>query len=203
MTRGAFTRREFIRVSGLAAGGFAALGLPTCGGRDDTKGASDAEGIKGKDGNELPGLGGAPNTHEGRTIAAFCDTVIPGAYRDPKGAPGAIDTTAVGLFFDPDLPAATFVPLLVALLDARAKGDEGADFAAISPEAREAVLDKTLQEVEVVTFAVELAKLAYYSTEEAAAHLGYPGPNAGYVFDPDFSFGIPMAREITTDGNLA
>ena len=29
--------------------------------------------------SELPTLGGAPDTPEGRVIAAFCDTVVPGA----------------------------------------------------------------------------------------------------------------------------
>ena len=40
---------------------------------------------------DLPHLGGAPDSDEGRAIAAFCDTILPGRHRDETGAPGAID----------------------------------------------------------------------------------------------------------------
>jgi hypothetical protein len=53
-----------------------------------------------------------------------------------------------------------------------------------------------------VEFAVELAKLAFYSSADAGKYLGYPGANAGYIDDPDFSFGVPMSKEVTSDGNL-
>ena len=45
-----------------------------------------------------------------------------------------------------------------------------------------------------------MAKLAYYSSPGAAEALGYPGANPGYRSDPDFSFGVPLAVEITEDG---
>jgi len=31
--------------------------------------------------------------------------------------------------------------------------------------------------------------------------MGYPGANLGYIDDPNFSYGVPMADEITDDGN--
>ncbi len=72
-------------------------------------------------GPALPSLGGAPDTADGRAVAAFVDTVVPGAHRDPTGAPGGLDVDAPAMFFDPELPAAPFVPILVLALDARAR----------------------------------------------------------------------------------
>lgn len=188
------TRREFVRVAGIAAGGFAVLGNIACG--NSSQPTTKTKTLT------LPSLGGAPDTEDGRTIAAFCDTVIPGAYRDPKGRPGLVDTSAVGLFFDPELPALQFVPALAILLNSQSETLFAASFVDIAPEEREEVLAETLKQIEIVNFAVELAKLAFYSSEEAATYLGYPGPNNGYVNDKDFSFGMAMSKEITQDGNL-
>jgi len=185
------TRREFLRLCAAAAGAAAALGLPGCGaGGGETAGPG------------LPSLGGAPDSHEGKTIAAFCDVVIPGAHRDPRRAPGALDVGAVAPFFDPALPAAQFVPTLVALLDLRAQDDFDLHFIALVPAQRETVLERLLADFDLLDFAVQLAKLAYYTAPAGAQHLGYPGANPGYVNDPDFSFGGVLTREITLDGNL-
>jgi hypothetical protein len=187
------SRRQFLRAAQAFAGA-AAWTLSGCG-------RVSSDGPPGTHGG-LPGLGGAPDTHHGWTIAAFCDTVVPGAWRDPEGTPGAIDVAAVGPFFDDALPAAPFVPLLVTLLDAYAGDVAGGTFLEASPEERDEALAKLLDEVELVEFAVQLAKLSYYVSEPAEHVLGFPGPNPGYVDDPDFSFGVPLAAEITDDGNL-
>jgi hypothetical protein len=183
-------RREFIRVATMAAG---ALTLPTslvgCGTRPSEDPA-------------LPTLGGAPDTDEGRVIAAFCDTVLPGKHRDPKGVLGAIDVGAPAAFFDPELPALPLVPVLVAILEGAADDAFGKGFAALTPSERERALEAALAGTPLLDFALQLVKLATYSTEQMGAALGYPGANAGYVSDPQFSFGVKLTDEITTDGNM-
>jgi hypothetical protein len=185
-----WSRREFCRVAGALAG---LAALPRC---------SSGPGSPPAATSMLPSLGGAPDTHEGHTIAAFCDTVVPGRYRDPAGTPGAIDTNAPALFFDPSLPALPYVGLLVILLDGyAAKQRPGAQFVDLVPDERDAAVAAAVDAVDLMYFAIELAKLAHYSSTEAGTALGYPGANPGYWNDPDFSFSRPMAREITVDGN--
>lgn len=152
----------------------------------------------------LPTLGGAPDTLAGHAIACLCDTVIPGAHRDPTGAPGAIDAGVPALFFDRALPAAALVGLIRVVLDSVATEVAGRPFARITVEQRESALQLALDRVPEAEFAVQLVRLGYFASSVAARHLGYPGPNPGYRSDPDFSFGeAPLAREVTlaTDGN--
>ncbi len=68
-------------------------------------------------------------------------------------------------------------------------------------EEREEALTAVAAEVDLLDFAIQLARLAYYSSPITAAHLGYPGANPGYWRDENFSFDRPMATEITEDGN--
>jgi hypothetical protein len=200
-----WSRRELLRMAGLAAAALATPGaLAACDGGPTPPPDGGPQPDAGPEPFDLPTLGGAPDTAEGRTIAALVDTVMPGRHRDPTGAPGGIDVGAPAFFFDPALPAASFVPLLVALLDSTATELHGIRrFTRLTPEQRDAVVERALRDVPVFAFAVQLAKLAYYASAEAGAHLGYPGANTGYVDDADFSFGRAMAREITTDGNLS
>lgn len=207
------SRREFLRlasllVAGLTAGcgdGEAPVPVP----EDASEPgpcvpAPDAAWLVPSDPRvELPHLGGAPDTPQGWTIAAFVDTVVPGAHRDPTGAPGGIDVGAAALFYDPELPAAEFVPLLATFLDVNAANIASEEiFGTLTAAQREQALDAAL-DLELMDFAVQMAKLAYYSSPAAGCHLGYPGPNPGYVDDPDFSFGVPLATEITDDGNYS
>jgi hypothetical protein len=188
------SRREFIRIATLAAG---ALAVPACLSRQSAPVPVLPIGPA------LPHLGGAPDTADGRTVAAFVDTVIPGRYRDPTGAPGGLDVNAPALFFDPELPALPLVPLLAFLLDQVSGQDfAGRAFADLTVPEREQALEHALQVAAPLELAVQLVKLAYYSSDGAADWLGYPGANAGYVNHPDFSFGRAMAREISADGNV-
>jgi hypothetical protein len=215
-------RRQFVRLSALAAAAFAGLGAcaqqtgainpapvsaPDAGTGVGSDAAADAGGDSAPDAfvsPELPSLGGAPDTPQGRTIAAFVDCVVPSRYRDPTGAPGALDVDAAALFFDPELPAAAFVGVLALLLDSQAKKSfDGRAFVELVPAQRDQVLDALLAGPSPLEFAVQLAKLAYFSSDEAAEHLGYPGPNTGYIGHPDFGFGVALTTEITPDGNLA
>ncbi len=189
-------RREFLRVAAIAA---VAFGTVAC---SEDLPAEEAPAPK-PDTTSLPSLGGAPDTPTGRAVAAFVDTIVPGSHRDPTGAPGALDVGAAALFFDPELPAAQYVGVLVVLLNAQSRVDmEGRDFVDLTVEERDRVVEKLLKDAGPLQFAVQLAKLAYLSSEGAASHLGYPGPNKGYVADADFSFRRPMSKEITSDGNL-
>jgi hypothetical protein len=208
------SRREFLRFVAYATSALAAA----CGGvrsmgDGGAEGGLDAAVESGTGGEAamtadasgvgLPHLGGAPNTNDGRAIAAFVDTVVPGRFRDPTGAIGGIDVGAPGLFFDPELPAARLVTLLRLILDGVARDlFAGRVFAALSFEERDRALEIGLMRVPELEFGIQLAKLAFYSSQEAGRAIGYPGPNPGYVRDPDFSFGRAMAREITRDGNL-
>lgn len=154
------------------------------------------------DPSALPTLGGAPDTHDGRVIAAFIDTVVPGQHRDPEGKVGGIDVGAPGMFFDPDLPAAPFLPLLVVLLDAASTGAHpDRTFDQLTPAEREQVLTDALAATPLLDFAVQLGKLAFFSSEQAGLTLGYPGPNPGYVNDTNLSFGTAITTELTIDGN--
>src|SRR5262249_32753259 len=127
--RPALSRREFCRVAGALAG---LAALPRCSSSPSTRDQMSSA---------LPSLGGAPDTHEGHTIAAFCDTVVPGRWRDPEGTPGALDTNAPALFFDPTLPALPYVGLLVILVDGYAgKVKPGAHFVDLVPDERDAAV---------------------------------------------------------------
>lgn len=194
------SRREFIRVASAAAGSFAAgaSALGALAGCDDSPPACDpAAGAY-----CLPSLGGAPDDFTGQIIAAFCDTVIPGAYRDPEGKPGAIDVDAPALFFDPQLPAKEFVDLLAAYLDGTSRRDFGdRNFIQLTPEEREQAVEIAVDGFEMTEFAIQMARLAFYASAGAAEYLGYPGANPGYRNDPDFTFGVALAEEITEDGN--
>lgn len=200
------SRREFVRVATIAGAAIATGGLLAACGDDDavTPDAGTAPMDAGPElVFDLPTLGGAPDTDVGRTIAAFCDCVVPGRHRDRTGAVGAIDTGAPGFFFDPALPAAQYVSILALALDAKSNSlHRVRRFWALTPMQRDEVVEATLTEIPLLAFAVQLAKLAYFASPEAGAHLGYPGPNPGYRADANFSFGRAMATEITTDGNL-
>jgi hypothetical protein len=182
------SRREFIQLS---AATYSAFVLSGC-----TGNPSDPNSPR------LPSLGGAPDSHDGHVVAAFVDTIVPGKHRDPKGTPGALDVGAAGMFFDPDLPALKLVPLLVTFLDGGANRLFNNDFDQLRPDQRDAVVDDSLANFPPLEFAVQLAKLAYFSSDGGQAAMKYPGPNAGYWQDPDFTYGVALTREITKDGNL-
>lgn len=189
------SRREFLRLAGVAAGAFT---VSACGGG---RGASVCNPLE--KGVCLPTLGGAPARPEGYVIAAFVDTIVPGAHRDPEGAPGGIDVGAPALFFDPELPAAELTSLLVTLLDSTSRRVmDGANFNEIEPADRELVITEAIASFPPMEFAVQLAKLAYFSQIETHDYLGYPGANNGYWSDPNLFFGVAMATEITEDGNM-
>lgn len=213
------SRREFIRVATLAAGAFAAgcvieepepTPTPTPTPRptptpepDPCFEAPAAEWLTPSNAQvDVPHLGGAPDTPTGWAVAAFVDTVVPGAWRDPTGAPGALDVGAPSMFFDPTLPAAEFVEVLAAFLDLVAIGVvDGATFATLSVEDRDEALHRATQSLDLVELAIQLAKLAWFASPTAGCALGYPGANPGWVDDADFSFAIAMSTEITADGN--
>lgn len=210
--RAAMGRREFVKLAGVA---LAAL-TSACPGRsvlapvgdsgvDATARETSVSDAAGSDAGpaSLPTLGGAPDTHAGWTVAALCDTVMPGRHRDPLGKPGAIDTGTPGMFFDPLLPAAPLVPLLVVLLDGASRRiNAGRLFTALTPDEREATLVTAVGDVPELEFGIQLVKLGFYSSDAMRDYLGYPGANPGYLNDPDFTFGRAMATERTTDGNL-
>ena len=202
-------RRAFVQLCSIALAALA----PACPGRGTpTPDASDAStGDASVDTSPadaapanysgLPTLGGAPDTYLGHTIAAFVDTVIPGAHRDPLGKPGGIDVGAPALFFDPQLPAAPLLPLVRSFLDGKARTQYMLLFVQLTPEQRDRTLESIIAETPLMEFAIQLARLAFFSSDGAGRALGYPGANPGYRNDPNFSFGVATCTELTTDGN--
>lgn len=190
-------RRQFLWLASAAAAAFLEAG---CSGPETSGSGTTTTGI---DDGKLPTSGGAPDTDEGWTIAAFCDTVIPGKHRDPTGAVGAIDVNVPGMFWDPALPALQFVGLLRLVLDAQAaSSSEGKKFFQLTYEERDAVLEKLLADEGPVDLAVQMIKAAFYSLPEVSGPMGYPGANDGYLADLDFSFGEALAAQLTPDGNM-
>ncbi len=195
------SRREFMRLAPALAAALAAA----CKGKEPKKAASCFDDYPAPDEpvDGLPHLGGAPDTPMGRCIAAFCDTIVPGAHRDPEGAPGAIDVGGPALFFDPELPAESLLLLLYGYLEGRAQDIRtGTRFEDLTHAEREEAVTVALQELEPFSLAVQMVKISYLSSAGASCHLGYPGANSGYLGDRDLTFGRAMASEITEDGNL-
>jgi hypothetical protein len=204
-------RRRWLQLFAVTAAQFGQACGPRAvlsgdaGDRDGPDGDASASDSGARHPTGLPTLGGAPDTLVGHAIATLCDTVIPGAHRDPTGAPGAVDAGVPALFFDRALPAAALVGLIRTVLDGVASEVGGRAFSRLTIEQRETALQMALDRLPEAEFAVQLVRLGYYASPVAARHLGYPGPNPGYRDDPDFSFGPdPLAREITTgtDGNF-
>ena len=150
---------------------------------------------------DLPHLGGAPDNATGWSVAVFVDTALPGKRLDPTGVAGALDVGVPSMFFDPELPAAAFVTFLAVLLDSVAeKIVPGKTFGTLPLDQRDEAVDEALK-LELMSFALQLVKLGYYSSPTAACILGYPGANPGYIDNRHFSFKRAMSTEITNDGN--
>jgi hypothetical protein len=199
---GPIDRREFLRLSTVALAALSQrcttpVKTPPAG----RCAPSTFPALPTDDPSGLPHLGGAPDTPAGRVIAAFVDTVVPGQHRDPTGAPGGLDVGAPQLFFDPALPTASYVALIVVALDSEAKQIGNAGFAEVPPDVRDQVLDALLASLDQMSFAVQFALLAWLSSTGAACHLGYPGANPGYVSDPELSFRLPITTEKYPDGS--
>jgi hypothetical protein len=155
---------------------------------------------------DLPSLGGAPDTSDSHTIAAFVDAVMPGKHRDPKGVVGALDVGAAGKFFEDGSQMQTLVPLLAAAMDSYARDQFRRDFVQLKASQREDTIAYAITQLPEIEFAVQLAKVSYYASPEAAAALGYPGANNGYIGDDNFSFGTPQTSPhpltVLNGGNL-
>ena len=84
MKKHELNRRKFIHTLSLAYLSFATIGC----GKDNSqiKNKKNKNNVNTYTYNDpaLPDLGGAPNTDDGKTVAAFVDTIIPGSHRDPE-----------------------------------------------------------------------------------------------------------------------
>jgi hypothetical protein len=207
------TRRAFAQLFAVASASLLSACLvrltpvPEGGAPRDASddGATDASADGGPHPTGLPSLGGAPDNRDGQCIACLCDTVIPGAFRDPTGRPGAIDADVPALFFDRALPAASLVGLIRAVLDGVAFEVAQRSFARLTFAQREDAVSRALESVPEAEFAVQLVRLGFFASDVGARSLGYPGANPGYFADPDFTFGsAPLARELTAsdDGHF-
>ena len=87
------------------------------------------------------------------------------------------------------------------VLDNQAQALHSKIFSELIPIEREEVVTRLLLTATELTYAVLLAKIAYFASEGAAEHLGYPGANLGYYDNENLTFGRAMATEITADGN--
>jgi hypothetical protein len=175
----------------------------------------------------VPSLAGIPVADA--TLQAFADTLLPGrrASRtdlgdpiDPRAIagvdaePGAVEADALRLYHDPLIGFDALEPAFLADLSARALQAGRGAFLLLSYEQRVrtvlAGLDfsnptRTLWEAAAAvpfTAFCGAAEHALGTSENASGYrvMGYPGatPN-GYL---DFSYGRPLSRERTGDGNL-
>lgn len=186
------TRRNFVRFSAVAVAVLSQGLMQAC---------AEPEPIKKEP--PLPTCKAA-STDEEKAIEAFCEVVIPGKATDPKGTPGAVEACAVPLFFDEELPAASLVSLIVLMLDssARAVNKEKKKFVDLADDEKIKAVEKGEETLPEFSFAIQLVRLAYYSSEVAAYQLGYPGANDGYINHPHFTFGAAVSKELTPNGNL-
>jgi hypothetical protein len=213
------SRRDFIaRASTLGAGAFVLAALPAARLLEAAPAAAAAG---------VPSLAGIPVADA--TLQAFADTLLPGrrASRtdlgdpiDPRAIagvdaePGAVEADALRLYHDPLIGFDALEPAFLADLSARALQAGRGAFLLLSYEQRVqtvlAGLDfsnptRTLWEAAAAvpfTAFCGAAEHALGTSENASGYrvMGYPGaaPN-GYR---DFSYGRPLSRERTGDGNL-
>jgi hypothetical protein len=207
------SRRDFIaRASTLGAGTYVLAALPA------------ARLVQ-------AALGPRATATADATLQAFADTMIPGrkASRtdlgdpiDPRAIagvdtlPGAVEADALHLFHDPLIGFDALEPAFLADLSARALSAAGnPDFLSLSYDKRVqtalAGLDfsnptRTLWEAAAAVPFTAFCAAAEHPTgtsENASGYrvMGYPGaaPNG---YQHDFSYGRPLSRERTRNGNL-
>jgi hypothetical protein len=216
---GELSRRDFIARAGtLGAGAFVLAALPAA--RLLEAAPAAAAGI--------PSLAGIPVADA--TLQAFADTLLPGrsARRtdlgdpiDPRAIPGvdaeagAVEADALRLYHDPLIGFDALEPAFLVDLSARALQTGGGAFLLLSYEQRVqtvlAGLDfsnptRTLWEAAAAvpfTAFCGAAEHALGTSENASGYrvMGYPGA-APDGYRQDFSYGRPLSRERTGDGNL-
>lgn len=145
-----------------------------------------------------------PVTYEEKCMEALIDTVVPGKKSDPTGAPGALECCALNIAYDRYFPIAAVAPAILESLNLLSKKKYNNDFPSLNLEQRTDVLATLEGEIPQVTLVLRFIRAAFYVglyNDVGLKYLGYPGPNVGYIHE-DYTFGVPMAKELTETGNL-
>ena len=147
-----------------------------------------------------------PLTNDEKKVAAIVDTVVPGKDVDPDGVPGARESCALNLIYDEFYPFVQVLPSLLLLVDTLAgQLHDNKKFMECTLKERTQVLQKAEGTLPLIRLAYRFIRSTFYASNYnmvGAAHIKWPGPNLGYTEHPDFTFGEPLARELTKDGNL-
>ena len=200
--QGELDRRTFLRIASGGSLG-AALAALLC--RGPFRQALASVEFPEPDHQPLEGACIAAASDDEKTVAAIVDTIVPGRTTDPTGAPGALESCAFNLIYDDFFPFAANLPLLLPLVDGLADQLYGKPFVNCSLEERTEVLKRAEETLPFIRLAYRFIRSAFYAGNYnyvGTTSIGWPGPNLGYVGHPDFTFGEPLAQELTVDGNL-
>jgi len=146
-----------------------------------------------------------PLTDDEKKVAAIVDTVVPGKDVDPDGIPGARESCALNLIYDEFYPFVQALPFMLLLVDTKASALYSKKFMECTFKERTKVLQEAEETLPLIRLAYRFIRSTFYASTYnmvGAAHLNWPGPNLGYTEHPDFTFGKPLSRELTKDGNL-
>ena len=195
-------RREFLELAGKGTFG-AALAAAVFGGplRDLYARVKYPE----PDHKPLEGACVEALTDDEKKVAAIVDTVVPGKDVDPDGVPGARESCALNLIYDEFYPFVQVLPSLLLLVDTKASSLYSRTFMECTFKERTKVLQEAEDTLPLIRLAYRFIRSTFYASTYnmvGAAHLNWPGPNLGYTDHPDFTFGAPLSRELTRDGNL-
>lgn len=141
----------------------------------------------------------------GRVLKMLCETVIPGRMSDPEGTPGALECCAMNILYDEFYPFKENARPVVNIIEKIAQDKYERSFVELGQAEREDVLMSAEQWLPLISLVTKFIKAAFFTdayTTLGWEYVGYPGPNLGYINDPDFGVKEPTSKEKTPDGNM-
>ena len=199
-----FTRRDMLQLSAMA--GVAGITQflvgcsPKSGGDDSYPHLPD---------EKLPvapeGMCMDPQSELEHALWALGETIVPGKDTDPAGDPGANESCALNVALDPTLPMADLAAVVLGMLDGVSDELYGTQFRLLDYDPRVAVGVEAERRLPVMTLLYRLIRSAFYGAgynEIGVRWMGFPGENLGYIHHADFTFGQPVCKEFTKEGNL-
>ncbi len=146
-----------------------------------------------------------PQTEDEKTVYAICDTILPGTATDPGGAPGANDVGTLNVIYDKFYPAVQYLPAILVLIESAVQTTygHGKKFYDLSMAQRTDLLAGIEGRLGIIDLLYKYIRAPFYVgilSNLGPQYMGYPGPNLGYR-EQDFSFHMPMSKEMTPNGN--
>ena len=146
------------------------------------------------------------SSHSKETVLAISDVIVPGAKNSPDKSPGAVDTCALDIIYDPFFGLEKYIAFLVISIDWSSLWRFGRLYKNLDFDERTFILqlkeEKSWFLKKGFKGLIILAKLAFYGGYKNSIgleYIGFPGANPGYH---DYSHNIVFAKERTADGNL-